>query len=533
MANAPGDIPFLRGNAAHRAGVYALGKFWKPWRSAGFENFLLVFWRVLITMRDSLLRLTNFIDGAYTAPTSGNYLPVYEPATGKAFAEVPDSAVADVEQAVAAATRARRGWAATAPSRRAALLRRIADLIESRLDAFAEQESRDNGKPVHVARSVDIPRAVTNFRFFASMAETQSSESHHDEAGTLNYTLRQPLGVVGCISPWNLPLYLLSWKIAPALAAGNCVIAKPSEITPITAWLLGEIMQEAELPAGVLNIVHGSGPRSGQALVSHASVKAVSFTGSTATGAAIASATASQFKKLSLEMGGKNATVVFADCDFERTVRETVRAAFANQGQICLCGSRILIERSLFPRFRDALVAAVAQLKVGDPRDADSDLGALVSLAHLAKVQSYIELAHEEGGRLLIGGSRPKIEGRCSDGYFLNPTVFDQLDPFCRVNQEEIFGPVATLIAFDDETQALAYVNSSNYGLACTLWTADLARAHRFAAAVESGVVWINCWMARDLRTPFGGVKQSGLGREGGADGMRFFTEPKNVAIGY
>ncbi len=482
-------------------------------------------------MRDSLLRLTNFIDGDYRAPASGTYLPVYEPATGKVYAEVPDSNAADIDMAVAAAQTARRSWAGTPPSQRAKLLRRMADLIEARLDAFAEEESRDNGKPVTVARTVDIPRAIANFRFFAAMAETQVSESHHDEAGTLNYTLRQPLGVVGCISPWNLPLYLLSWKIAPALASGNCVIAKPSEITPVTAWLLGEIAQEAGLPAGVLNIVHGGGPRCGQALVSHAGVKAISFTGSTATGAAIAAATATQFKKLSLEMGGKNATVVFADCDFERTVGECLRAAFSNQGQICLCGSRILVERSLMPRFRDALVAAVSQLKVGDPREPDSQLGALVSAAHLAKVQRYINLAHEEGGRLLVGGTRPSLEGRCQDGYFLAPTLFDQLDPYCRVNQEEIFGPVATLVPFDDEDQALAYANSTSYGLACSLWTRDLARAHRFAAAMESGIVWVNCWMARDLRTPFGGVKQSGLGREGGVDAMRFFTEAKNVAI--
>jgi aminomuconate-semialdehyde/2-hydroxymuconate-6-semialdehyde dehydrogenase len=484
-------------------------------------------------MRDSLLRLTNFIDGDYRAPASGAYLPVVEPATGKTFAEVPDSGSADIDAAVAAAQRAERGWAATAPSQRATLLRRVADLIEARLESLAEEESRDNGKPVKVARNVDIPRAVANFRFFAAMAESQASESHSGEAGTLNYTLRQPLGVVGCISPWNLPLYLLSWKIAPALAAGNCVIAKPSEVTPVSAWLLGEIVQAAGLPAGVLNIVQGGGPRCGLALVTHPKVKAVSFTGSTATGGAIAAATATQFKKLSLEMGGKNATVVFADCDFERTVAESVRAAFSNQGQICLCGSRILVERSLLPRFRDAFLAKVAELVVGDPRDPASDIGALVSAAHLAKVRGYIDLAHEEGGRLLAGGQRITLDGRCSEGYFLAPTVFDQLDAHCRVNTEEVFGPLATLTPFDDDAQALAFANCTPYGLACSLWTRDLTRAHRFAAAVEAGIVWINCWMARDLRTPFGGVKQSGLGREGGVEAMRFFTEAKNVAIHY
>ena len=482
-------------------------------------------------MRDSLLRLTNFIDGDYRAPLSGAWLPVTEPATGQVYAEVPDSGAADIDAAIAAAQRAQRGWASTPPSARAAMLRRIADLIESQLDAFAEEESRDSGKPVHVARSVDIPRAVTNFRFFASMADSFSSESHTGELGTLNYTLRQPLGIVGCISPWNLPLYLLTWKIAPALAAGNCVIAKPSEITPVTAWLLGEIVQQAGLPPGVLAIVHGSGPRCGQPLVTHPKIKAISFTGSTATGAAIASATATQFRKLSLEMGGKNATVVFADCDFERTVAECVRAAFSNQGQICLCGSRILVERPLLARFREAFVERVRQLRVGDPREYTSDIGALVSAAHRDKVESYIALAHEEGGRLLTGGERVALEGRCANGYFLAPTVFDQLDAHCRVNQEEIFGPVATITAFDDEAQALAYANSTRYGLAASVWTQDLSRAHRVAAELEAGVVWINCWMARDLRTPFGGVKHSGLGREGGLDGMRFFTEPKNVGL--
>ena len=482
-------------------------------------------------MRDSLLRLANFIDGDYRAPQAGRYLPVIEPATGKAFAEVPDSGLADVEDAVAAARAATPGWAATPPSARAAVLRRMGDLLESQLEVFAEEESRDSGKPVHAARSMDIPRAVANFRFFASMAETFASESHHGEATTLNYTLRQPLGVVGCISPWNLPLYLLSWKIAPALAAGNCVVAKPSEITPVSAWLLGEIVQQAGLPAGVLNIIHGGGRSCGAPLTTHAQVKAVSFTGSTATGASIATATAAQFKKLSLEMGGKNAPVVFADCDFERTVRECVRASFANQGQVCLCGSRIFVERSLLPRFREAFLAEVSKLKVGDPRAADSNLGALVSAEHLNKVLGFIALAHAEGGRLLAGGERLRLDGRCQDGYFLAPTVFDQLDAHCRVNQEEIFGPVVTLGAFDDEPQALAFANAAPYGLACSLWTRDLDRAHRFAAAVESGIVWINCWMARDLRTPFGGVKQSGLGREGGLEAMRFFTEPKNVAV--
>lgn len=481
-------------------------------------------------MRDSLLRLTNFIDGAYVAPQTERYLPVHEPATGKVYAQVPDSGVLDIDHAVAAAARAAPAWAALTPSQRARQLHRIADLIEARLSSLAEEESRDSGKPVALARTVDIPRVVANFRFFAAMAESWSSESH-SSGQLLNYTLRQPLGVVGCISPWNLPLYLLSWKIAPALAAGNTVVAKPSEVTPLSAWLLGEILQAAELPPGVLNIVHGNGPGCGAALVTHAGVKAVSFTGSTATGAAIASACASQFKKLSLELGGKNATVVFADADLDRAAREAARAAFSNQGQICLCGSRILVQRSAMGRFREAFLEHVSELKVADPREPETNFGALVSAEHLDKVLGYITLAHDEGGRLLTGGERVRLPGRCEDGYFLAPTVFDQLDAHCRVNQEEVFGPVATLIGFDDEDQAMAYANSTRYGLACSLWTGDLNRAHRMAAGLHSGLVWINCWMARDLRTPFGGVKESGLGREGGAEAMRFFTEAKNVCI--
>ncbi len=483
-------------------------------------------------MRTALLRLANFIDGDYRAPIGGAYLPVIEPATGQVFAEVPASNAGDVDAAISAARRAAPVWAATAPSERARVLRRIADEIDARAASLAEEESRDSGKPVSVARSVDIPRAAANFRHFAAQAETFASESHDGEAGTLNITLRQPLGVVGCISPWNLPLYLLTWKIAPALAAGNAVVAKPSEVTPVTAWLLGDVVRHAGLPPGILNIVQGAGATAGAALVAQRDVKALSFTGSTATGAAIAAVAAPQFKKLSLELGGKNATLVFADADFDRAVSESVRAAFSNQGQICLCGSRILVERSLMPRFREAFLAQVAALRVGDPREADTQIGALVSAEHLAKVQAYIALAHEEGGRLLCGGSRIELPGRCQDGYFLAPTVFDHLDMHCRVNQEEIFGPVVTLTAFDDDTQAIGFANGTPYGLATSVWTRDLARAQRCARELQAGIVWINCWMARDLRTPFGGVKASGVGREGGLEAMRFFSESKNVAFG-
>ncbi len=478
-----------------------------------------------------LLSFKNYIDGQAAVPASGQYLPVYEPARGVQYAQHADSTVLDVDAAVAAADRARRGWASMPAEQRADWLRRIADGIEARLEEFAAAESRDSGKPLALARSVDIPRAVSNFRFFAAQAELFSSECHEGNGRGLNYTLRQPLGAVACISPWNLPLYLLTWKIAPALAAGNTVVAKPSEITPCTAWMLGQLCAQIGLPAGVLNLLQGRGAEAGSKLVTHPRIKAVSFTGSTATGSAIASSTATQFKKLSLEMGGKNAAIVFADCDIELAVEELVRGAFNNQGQICLCMSRILVERSIWTQFRDAYVARVKRLKVGNPTDPQSNLGAIVSEQHMEKVLSYIALAHEEGGRLLCGGERVELPAPFDRGWFIAPTVFDQLPYNCRVNQEEVFGPFTALMPFDDEQQALSFANGTVYGLATSLWTSDLNRAHRMAAELESGIVWINCWMLRDLRTPFGGVKHSGVGREGGLDAMRFFTEQKNVCI--
>lgn len=483
-------------------------------------------------MTAAYLPLQNLINGACVPARSERCLPVQEPATGNVYATAPDCGAADVDNAIAAAVRAAPEWARTSPAQRALALQHIADAVQARFEEFAQAESRDTGKPISVARRVDIPRAIANLRFFAASAETFASESHA-QAGQINYTLRQPLGVVACISPWNLPLYLLTWKIAPALAAGNAVVAKPSEVTPYTAHLLGEVVRDSSLPPGVLNLLHGTGAGCGAALVAHRDVKAISFTGSTATGRAIAQSTAAQFKKLSLEMGGKNATVVFADADFELAVSESVRAAFSNSGQICLCGSRVLVERSLYPRFREAFVARARALQVGDPSAPETELGALVSQQHLQKVLGCVALAHEEGGRLLTGGARQVIAGRCEQGYFLPPTVFDQLPPNCRTNVEEIFGPVVTLAPFDNEAQALLYANTSDYGLACTVFTSDLSRAHRFAGAVQSGLVWVNCWMQRDLRVPFGGVKNSGVGREGGWEAMRFFSEAKNVCIAF
>jgi aminomuconate-semialdehyde/2-hydroxymuconate-6-semialdehyde dehydrogenase len=479
-------------------------------------------------------RLANLIDGRLQAPRDDRWLDVFEPATGQVFAHCPDSTAADVADAVAAARRAAPGWAATPAEQRAGLLQQLANLIQQRQDEFVALESRDSGKPLSQAASLDIPRAIANLRFFAAAVVAFGSESHAMESGAINYTLRQPLGVVGCISPWNLPLYLFTWKIAPALAAGNTVVAKPSEITPCTAALLGELSIEAGFPPGVLNIVQGRGPDVGQAIVEHAAVKAVSFTGSTRTGAQIAAVAAPQFKKVSLELGGKNPAVVFEDADLSEASLDTiVRSGFANQGEICLCGSRLLVQRSIYDSFRERYLARVKALRVGDPNEAGSDLGALVSREHFDKVMGCIGTAREEGGRILCGGEAVQLDGRCSDGWFVAPTVIDGLANDARTNQHEIFGPVVSLIPFEDEDEALAIANGTGYGLAASVWTRDLARAHRFGAQLDFGIVWTNCWLLRDLRTPFGGTKQSGLGREGGAEALRFFTEPKNICIRY
>ena len=478
-------------------------------------------------------KLLNFINGEYCEPINGKFIDNYEPATGKVYSLIPDSDTNDVEKAVEAAEKAFPVWSSMSIEERSAILVRLSEGIERRMDEFVAAESKDNGKPVTLAAHVDIPRAVSNFHFFATAILHYASESHYMEGVGVNYTLRKPIGIVGCISPWNLPLYLFSWKIAPALAAGNCVIAKPSEITPYTAYLLGKVAQEAGMPAGVLNILHGLGGSVGDAIVKHPKIKAISFTGGTKTGEYIARTAAPMFKKLSLELGGKNPNIIFADCDFDEMLKTTMRSSFANQGQICLCGSRIFVERSLYAKFKEAFVEKVSRSIVSNPKDPKANLGAVVSKPHMEKVLSYVELAKEEGGTVLTGGERVILDGEYKEGYYLRPTVIEGLDYTCRTNQEEIFGPVVTITPFDTEEEVLKMANSTQYGLAATLWTSDLQRAHRMADQLHSGIVWINAWLVRDLRTPFGGVKASGVGREGGWEALRFFTEPKNVFIKY
>jgi aminomuconate-semialdehyde/2-hydroxymuconate-6-semialdehyde dehydrogenase len=475
--------------------------------------------------------ILNLMDGVSMPAVSNAWIDVYEPATGAVLARLPDSDERDVELAYLAADRAVAGWKAMGREGRSNVLLRLAQLIEDDLEAFAQLESKDNGKPLALARKVDIPRAVANFRFFATAILHFPSEAHVMDDVAVNWTDRQPIGVVGCISPWNLPLYLFTWKIAPALAAGNCVVAKPSEVTPCTAHRLSTLCARAGMPSGVLNIVHGLGPKVGAAITAHPGIPAISFTGGTRTGAEIARVAAPMFKKLSLELGGKNPVLVFDDCDMEEALSTTVRSSFTNQGQICLCGSRILVHERIYARFRDAFVSRVEQLRVGDPTSPDSDLGAVVSRDHMEKVLSYIDLARTEGGKVLCGGTRVQLEGALSGGWYIAPTVIEGLGPQCRTNQEEIFGPVVTLQSFTSDEEAIAQANSTPYGLAAVIWTTDLKRSHKVARAINAGIVWVNCWMVRDLRTPFGGMKQSGVGREGGVDALRFFTEAKNICI--
>ncbi len=477
--------------------------------------------------------IKNYINGQLIAPVSNQYLDNIAPATGEIYSQIPDSSPADVVLAVNAAQKATRQWSNASAQYRYEMIMKIVAGIEKNKEALARAESIDNGKPITLARNIDIPRAASNFRFFATAILHHASQSHEMAGEAINYTVRKPIGIVGCISPWNLPLYLFTWKIAPALAAGNCVIAKPSEVTPMTAFLLSKISIEAGLPPGVLNIIHGLGHKVGAAITAHKQIKAISFTGGTTTGATIAKMAAPMFKKLSLELGGKNPNIIFADCNYDKMLETTLRSSFANQGQICLCGSRIFVERPIYDRFKADFIKKTKALKIGDPLDETTQVGAVVSESHKEKILSYIQLAKEEGGTILCGGNEIQLSDHNTNGFFLAPTIIEGLAYNCRTNQEEIFGPVVTIMPFDTEEEVLLYANSTEYGLSATLWTNNLQRTHRLANQIQAGIIWVNTWLLRDLRTPFGGIKNSGVGREGGFYALDFFTEPKNICIKY
>lgn len=476
-------------------------------------------------------KIYNYINGELLAPNSENYLDNVSPVNGQVYSYVPDSDAQDVEVAIQAAKEAFPSWSGLSKQDRYKHLMRLSEGIKNRFEELVAAESYDNGKPEWLARLVDIPRASTNIEFFATASLHYASELHEMDGNALNYTLRKPVGVVGCISPWNLPIYLLTWKIAPALAAGNTVVAKPSEVTPMTAHILGEICQEVGFPKGVLNIVHGLGHKVGDAITRHPDTPIISFTGGTVTGAKIAEVAAPMFKKLSLELGGKNPNIVFADADFDLALEMAVKASFSNQGQICLCGSRLFVERPIYAKFKAAFVEKTKALKVGNPKEADSNLGAVVSESHMNSILSRIEQAKQEGGTVLCGGERVILEGDLETGFYVAPTIIEGLDYMCQTNQEEIFGPVVTITPFDSEQEVLEMANSTKYGLAGSVFTQDISKGHRVAGAIDSGVVWINTWLLRDLRIPFGGMKNSGVGREGGFKSLQFFTEEKNVCL--
>ena len=477
--------------------------------------------------------ILNFIDGEFIIPHSGKYIDNINPATGELIGRIASSESQDVQTAVDAASDSLKSWSSLTMENRINWLNKIADALESNKELIAKTESRDTGKPISLARRVDANRSVSNFRFFAQFASEQTPmEFKMDDA--MNFVHRKPVGIVGLITPWNLPLYLLTWKIAPALVMGNTIVAKPSELTPLTANLFASILQDIDFPKGVFNIVHGLGPSAGQAILEHPEIKAISFTGGTQTGRIVARTAAPLFKKLSLELGGKNATIILDDADLEVAAKGAARAGFTNSGQVCLCGSRILVDASVSTKFTKLLLDEVRSMRQGDPSDEDTDIGSVISIQHLEKVESYIELAKQEGGNILTGGKRPSFSNsEITHGAFLEPTVIGGLSIDSRTATEEIFGPVVTIHTFENQEQAIEMANSTEYGLAGSVWTTDLERGKQFSKQIETGIMWVNTWLHRDLRTPFGGVKNSGVGREGGRWSLSFFSEMTNICVKY
>ncbi|NNU82832.1 MULTISPECIES: aldehyde dehydrogenase [unclassified Geobacillus] len=472
----------------------------------------------------------HFINGRFLPSKSGKVFPNINPATGEVIGTVCEGGKEEIDLAVAAARRALDGpWKRMTTGERIAVLRRIGDLILERKEELARLESLDTGKPYSLSLTLDIPRAAYNFHFFADYLRSVGTEAYQTDEVAINYSIRRPVGVVGLINPWNLPLLLLTWKLAPCLAGGNTAVIKPAEWTPLTATVLAEICKEAGVPDGVVNVVHGFGPNSaGAALSEHPDVDAITFTGETTTGKVIMAAAAKSLKKLSYELGGKNPNIIFADADLDEAIETTLKSSFMNQGEVCLCGSRIYVERPVYEQFLQKFVAKTRELVVGDPFDPKTNVGALISEEHYERVMSYIELAKEEGGRILTGGKRP--DG-LAQGYYLEPTIIVGVNRNCRIVREEVFGPVVTVMPFDEEEEVIAQANDTHYGLSATIWTNDLRRAHRVAARIEAGIVWVNTWFLRDLRTPFGGMKQSGIGREGGMHSFEFYTELTNICI--
>jgi aminomuconate-semialdehyde/2-hydroxymuconate-6-semialdehyde dehydrogenase len=478
--------------------------------------------------------ILNYIDGQFVR--GKREFPDINPANGSVIAQVSEADQPLVDAAVSAGRKAFHEWCRLSTRERATALYRVADAIETRFDCFVAAEVADTGKPATLASKLDVPRAAANFRVFADLIRTAGLESFQTETPdgkqALNYTVRKPLGVVGVIVPWNLPLLLLTWKVAPALACGNAVVVKPSEETPATATLLAEAMKEAGIPDGVYNVIHGFGPSSaGEFLTQHPDVNAVTFTGESQTGATIMKSVAPMLKPVSFELGGKNAAVVFADCDFEEAVSGVAESVFLNTGQVCLCAERIYIERAIFERFAEGLKHKAETLRIGSPVDEKTDLGPLISAGHREKVLSYYKLAREEGAALIAGGGVPRFDNALDQGFYIQPTIYTGLGETARSVKEEIFGPVCHVAPFDSEDEAIAMANDTKYGLAASIWTSNLKRGHRVAQQMNVGITWVNCWFLRDLRTPFGGVGLSGIGREGGMHSLNFYSELNNVCV--